>query len=53
MLQEIAARKRLLNTPASSGSNDSADTTVEKQQIATFVYHFDLPTLFSSPDFAT
>ncbi len=53
MLQGMAAAHKLLNTPGFIKIERTADTTVENQQIATFVYHFDLPTLFNSPDFAT
>jgi hypothetical protein len=47
MLAEI---RKLVMTPGFITAERTGDTTVENQQIATFVYHFDLPKLLNSPE---
>src|SRR5262249_29357112 len=52
-LAMLGAISKLAQTPGFIRAERTADTTVEGQQIATFVYHFDIQKLLTSPDFAT
>ncbi len=48
MMNDVA---KLATIPGFIKIERTADQTVGDQQVATFVYHFDLPTLFKSPEF--
>src|SRR5262249_52387551 len=51
MLTMLSNLQKLMETPGFQTIERTADITVENQQVASFVYHFDLPTLFNSPSF--
>ena len=53
MLAMLGALHKLADTPGFISAERTADTTVEGQQVATFVYHFDVQKLLTSPNFAT
>ena len=52
-MEAITAAVKLLQTPGFVSAQRAADTTLENQQIANFVFHFDVTKLFNSPDFIT
>jgi len=52
VLAVLGELRKLANTTGFIRAERAADTTVEGQQVATFVYHFDIQKLLTSPDFA-
>ncbi|HLY29238.1 MAG TPA: hypothetical protein VKQ72_23025, partial [Aggregatilineales bacterium] len=49
----MSAGVKLLQTPGFISAQRAADTTLENQQIANFIFRFDVNKLFNSPDFIT
>lgn len=45
--------KAILQTPNLIKAERGPDLTIDNQQVAVFIFHIDLPSLFSSPNFVT